>query len=487
MRILRVSLVILLIVGAGSIKSYGAPAAKSAALWPDAVAVIVDGRLLVLNTQSDGVLWAYDFEGARFHGLVKAGKRLFVGAGANVIVLDRNRIEAKPRTWRLTPPTENSVGLWPLYERAVPLLTDGRYVWGRLDNPSHDMRRPLGAIFAINVGKAGQPPNLDWSGGNVLGDALIVENGYILAGLDLGFGIYDATTGVLLSGVGTVDLHGKLVFGAIGRIVVASTTRLRNVYGYSLSDFARKPKRLGPVWTWVADNETVDIVASPDGRTAFISQATTWPWSTEHYGRSSPRSSVTALNAATGKRKWMRILVPGTRAGMHLPLEDLTLHHGNLLAVTRRPGLGEADELNYYLKQHYAGLDIDDFLYYLYSVNAKTGSVNWKYETQGLEAIAAEVGNVLYLATDQELLTQIRKWSEDLSRAGRPRKSLPDWRTKVQAIDLSSGRLLWSADEAQFLVATENLAYMRIGDGSVVAVDGLNGKVRYRYKQEGVP
>lgn len=257
--------------------------------------------------------------------------------------------------------------------------------------------------------------------------------------------------------------------------------------GYSLADVTRSRAGPGPAWTWVADNETVGIAASPDGKTVFVSQATTAPYSTEHYCRTSPRSSLVALNARNGKPEWSRVLVPGDRTEMYLPLEDLTLHRGMLLTITKRLAASAgADDLDKYLRESHAGTALDQFRYYVFCLNAKTGAVNWRHETQGVERIVA-AGNTIYLATDRDLLTQIYTWADHPGRAGRPRRKLPDLKPKLQALDLASGRPLWTLEGAQFLVATERLAYIQLGDGSVVAVDAADGKTRYRYTYAGVP
>jgi outer membrane protein assembly factor BamB len=145
-----------------------------------------------------------------------------------------------------------------------------------------------------------------------------------------------------------------------------------------------------------------------------------------------------------------------------------------------------ADDLDLYLREHHGGTDSDGFRYYIFSVNAKTGALNWKHETRGVDRIVAAIANMVYLGTDRDSLAQIQRWAENLATAGRPRKNLPDWKHKVQALDLSSGRLLWALQGAQFLVATEKLAYVQLEDGSVVAADSANGKIRYRYTYGGV-
>jgi outer membrane protein assembly factor BamB len=507
---------VFLTLALGRTKGSAAPAAKTAAVWPDAVAVVADGRLLLLDTQSDRILWTYDFEREPFHALVKAGRMLVVGVGSRIVSFDREFIEFKPRVWRHTPPIVSSVSFWPLYERAVPLLTDGSYVWGRLDNPSHDPNCPVGAIFArvvpehrtpqptrvvtVEEQRPARPPAVQrakaaervrrrwpWSGGTVLGDRLLAYRDHLLAGGDTAIAVYDATTGRLVSGVDPGELRGTMSFAICGGTVVLGNTRSNSVRGYSLADVTRSRAGPGPAWTWVADNETVGIAASPDGKTVFVSQATTAPYSTEHYCRTSPRSSLVALNARNGKPEWSRVLVPGDRTEMYLPLEDLTLHRGMLLTITKRLAASAgADDLDKYLRESHAGTALDQFRYYVFCLNAKTGAVNWRHETQGVERIVA-AGNTIYLATDRDLLTQIYTWADHPGRAGRPRRKLPDLKPKLQALDLASGRPLWTLEGAQFLVATERLAYIQLGDGSVVAVDAADGKTRYRYTYAGVP
>jgi outer membrane protein assembly factor BamB len=165
---------------------------------------------------------------------------------------------------------------------------------------------------------------------------------------------------------------------------------------------------------------------------------------------------------------------------MFMPLNDLTAHRGLLLAVTRKyAALGGGELPSYVNRLHNA--DFDRFRDYLFSVSADTGDLNWKHETQGVERIAAAVGNTIYLHTDRELLAQTRTYAEDLARAGKPRKNLPSWTPSLQALDPASGKLLWLVAGAKLLVATESLAYIQLEDGSVEAVDSRTGKTLYKY------